>query len=110
MDIETEIFNIISSGGDAKSIAYEALGLAHKNKFEDAEAKMKEANETLTAAHNTQTKLIQAEINGENVDMSLLMVHAQDHLMAAISEMSLIEEMIKMSKRIFNLENISKEV
>lgn len=59
-----EIFNIISHGGDAKAIAYEALELAHQNKFQEAADKMKEANETLTKAHNTQTKLIQAEING----------------------------------------------
>src|SRR5699024_6674565 len=97
MNIETEIFNVISNGGDAKSIAYEALGIAQKGDFEKADLKMEEANETLTKAHNTQTKLIQAEINGEKIEMSLLMVHAQDHLMAAISEISLIEEMMRMS-------------
>lgn len=37
--------------------------------------------------------------------ISLLMVHAQDHLMTAISEISLIEQMIKMLKRIDALEN-----
>lgn len=104
MDIEMEIFNIISNGGDAKAIAYEALDLAHKRKFEEADQKMEVANKTLNKAHNTQTKLIQAEINGKNVQMSLLMVHAQDHLMAAISEISLIEQMIKMIKSIDVLE------
>src|SRR5699024_4507265 len=108
-NMEAEIFSTISNGGDAKAMAYEALQLAHSNKFKEAESKLKKANDTLTNAHNTKTKLIQAEINGEKVDMSLLMVHAQDHLMAAISEMSLIEEMITMSKRIFNLEKNSKK-
>ena len=36
--------------------------------------------------HKTQTRLIQDEINGEKVDTSLLMIHAQDHLMTALSE------------------------
>lgn len=103
--METEIFSIISHGGDAKSIAYEALELAHDSKFEDAEQKINEANDALTKAHNTQTRLIQDEINGKSVTMSLLMVHAQDHLMTSISEISLIEQMIKMLKRIYKLES-----
>ncbi|GAA0313861.1 PTS lactose/cellobiose transporter subunit IIA [Oceanobacillus sp. FSL W7-1293] len=104
MDMEKEIFEIISNGGDAKAIAYEALELAHENHFQQAEEKLKEADQTLNTAHNTQTRLIQAELNGEGAPMTLLMVHAQDHLMAAISEMSLIENMIKLLKRISELE------
>ncbi|MFD1413184.1 PTS lactose/cellobiose transporter subunit IIA [Oceanobacillus jeddahense] len=104
MDMEKEIFEIISNGGNAKAIAYEALELAHENDFQQAEEKLKEANQILNTAHNTQTKLIQAEINGEETPMTLLMVHAQDHLMAAISEITLIENMMKMLKKISELE------
>ncbi|MBA4603594.1 PTS lactose/cellobiose transporter subunit IIA [Thermoactinomyces mirandus] len=104
MDAEMEIFNIISNGGDAKAIAYEALELAHKGRFDQAGKKMEEANKILTKAHNTQTKLIQKEINGEKTEMSLLMVHAQDHLMSAISEISLIEQMIKILRRVVESE------
>lgn len=104
MNIETEIFHIISHGGDAKAIAYEALELAYNGDFDLANKKIEEANQTLTKAHNTQTRLIQAEINGDKVEMSLLMVHAQDHLMAAISEMSLIEQMIRILNRVDQLE------
>ncbi len=104
MKLETEIFNIISNGGDAKAFAYEALELAHNGRFEQAGNKMEEANKTLTKAHNTQTELIQKEINGEKTEMSLLMVHAQDHLMSAISEISLIEQMIKILRRVAETE------
>ena len=31
----------------------------------------------MAEAHKTQTRLIQDEINGEKVDTSLLMIHAQ---------------------------------
>lgn len=105
MGRETEIFTIISYGGDAKAIAYEALEIAQNGDFDLAKQKIKEANDKLTEAHNTQTKLIQAEINGEDMDMSLLMVHAQDHLMTSISEISLIEQMIKMEQKINILES-----
>ncbi|MYL57620.1 PTS lactose/cellobiose transporter subunit IIA [Virgibacillus halodenitrificans] len=105
METETAIFTIISYGGDAKAIAYEALESSYDGNFELAQEKLDEANSKLTEAHNTQTKLIQSEINGEKIEMSLLMVHAQDHLMTSISEISLIEKMIKMQKRIGILES-----
>ncbi|WP_263705531.1 PTS lactose/cellobiose transporter subunit IIA [Shouchella tritolerans] len=108
MNVEAEIFNMISNAGDAKAIAYEALKLAQNNDFHLANEKLETANKTLAKAHNTQTKLIQAEINGERVEQSLLMVHAQDHLMAAISEMSLIEQMIAILRRVAQLEERSE--
>lgn len=106
MNLESEIFSIISNGGDARAIAYEALQLAYEKKFDLSKEKMNEAQNTLNKAHNTQTKLIQAELNNEKIDMSLLLVHAQDHLMTAISEMSLIEQMIKILERIDKLEQM----
>lgn len=54
----------------------------------------------MAEAHKTQTRLIQDEINGEKVDTSLLMIHAQDHLMTALSEKSLIEKMIELYKKL----------
>ncbi|BBW97020.1 PTS lactose/cellobiose transporter subunit IIA [Geobacillus sp. FSL W8-0032] len=104
MNLEPEIFSIISNGGDARAIAYEALQLAYEKKFDLSKKKMCEAHNILNKAHNTQTKLIQAELNNEQIDMSLLLVHAQDHLMTAISEMSLIEQIIKILERINDLE------
>ncbi len=96
--MEQEIFEIISHGGDARNFAYEALKAARENLMEKSEELLNNAQEELDLAHNTQTKLIQAEINGEDFKMSLLMVHAQDQLMTAISEKSLIEQMVEMLK------------
>ncbi|HIX52315.1 MAG TPA: PTS lactose/cellobiose transporter subunit IIA, partial [Candidatus Lachnoclostridium stercoripullorum] len=38
------------------------------------------------------------EINGKHVPLSLLMVHAQDHLMNAMTVMDLCKEIIAMKK------------
>lgn len=99
--MEQEIFEIISHAGDARGYAYEALRVARNNNMEEAQELIDKAQEELDIAHNTQTKLIQNEINGEKNDMSLLMVHAQDQLMTAISEKGLISEMIEMLKIIY---------
>ncbi len=64
-NVEIEIFEIISNGGNAKAIAYEGLSKAHEGKFDEAEQLLKDAHEELNKAHNTQTRLIQAEMNGE---------------------------------------------
>ncbi|WP_040212583.1 PTS lactose/cellobiose transporter subunit IIA [Clostridium polynesiense] len=96
--LEAEIFEIISHGGDARGYAYEALKAAREGDAQAAEELLAKAQEELDIAHNTQTKLIQAEINGEDLKMTLLMVHAQDQLMTAISEKSLIEQMVAMCK------------
>ncbi|UII55336.1 PTS lactose/cellobiose transporter subunit IIA [Cytobacillus spongiae] len=103
-NIEMEIFEIISNGGNAKSTAYEALSKAHEGNFAEADQLVEAAHQDLNKAHKTQTQLIQAEINGDKFEKSLLMIHAQDHLMTSISEISLIEQMIKMLKRIDELE------
>ena len=97
---EMEIFEIISHGGNARGLAYEALQAAEEFDFEKAEDLIKQAAEELGLAHKTQTKLIQAELNGVAAEKTLLMIHAQDHLMTAISEQKLIEHMIRIIKKL----------
>ncbi|MEH6941112.1 PTS lactose/cellobiose transporter subunit IIA [Bacillus sp. JJ722] len=97
---ELDIFEIISHGGNARSLAYEALAAAEEFNFQEAENLIKQAEEELNLAHKTQTKLIQAEINGNKTEKSLLMIHAQDHLMTAISEQKLILHMIRIVKKL----------
>ncbi|MGH4051416.1 MAG: PTS lactose/cellobiose transporter subunit IIA [Clostridium sp.] len=99
-NMEEQIFELISHGGDAKGYAYEALTAAKENKMEKAEKLLNKSQKELDIAHTTQTKLIQAELNGEDLKISLLMIHAEDHLMAAISEKNLIKEMIDIIKLI----------
>lgn len=102
--MEDIIFSIISYGGDAKALSYEAIEASDEGDFEKAEDLLKEADESLKVAHNTQTQMLTDEINGNNKEVSLLMVHAQDHLMTAIEVRSLAERFIAINKRISRLE------
>ena len=102
--MELVVFEIVNSAGTAKGLAYEALSEAEKGNFEKAENLLKEADEALLSAHNVQTEIIQAEVNGKGITPSVLFVHSQDHLMTAIEAKTLIEGMIKMYKRIDKLE------
>lgn len=97
---EMEIFEIISHSGNARGLAFEALTAAEDYNFTQAEKLLKQCGEEMITAHKTQTKLIQAELNGVTSEKSLLMIHAQDHLMTAMSEQKLIEHMIRIIKKL----------
>lgn len=96
--MEENVFPIISLAGESKSLAYEALRLAKENKFEESKKKMEEADKLLLQSHQYQTDLITKEADGEKFVINLLFVHAQDHLMTAISEKNLINELIDILK------------
>nr|WP_263325117.1 PTS lactose/cellobiose transporter subunit IIA [Neobacillus sp. Marseille-Q6967] len=92
--LETVIFQIILHGGNGKSCAMEAIAAAKQGDFTTAREKLKEAGDALNEAHHIQTSLIQAEVRGEKTEISLLMVHAQDHLMNAITMKDLATEFV----------------
>lgn len=103
--MELAIFEIISNGGNAKALVYDAIRSSEDGKFEEAENLLKEADEFLRIAHLTQTRIIQQEASGQKNEVSMLFVHAQDHLMTAIEVRSLADRLIKMNKRLYTLEN-----
>ena len=92
--MEEIVMSLVGFGGEGRSYAFEALRFARKGDFPSADEAMKKCNEALLEAHHTQTDLIQNEINGVPTKISLLMVHAQDHLMTAMLAKELIEELI----------------
>ncbi len=98
MDVDEMVMNIIVNSGSARSFAIEALRAAKEGNFEEAEKLMSEADSTILESHESQTKMIQAEINGEKMDISLLVVHSQDHLMNAMTVIDLCKEMIDILK------------
>ncbi|WP_251032627.1 PTS lactose/cellobiose transporter subunit IIA [Mesobacillus foraminis] len=93
-NLEETIFQIILHGGNGKSSAMEAIAAAKAGDIEGAREKLQEAVNALNEAHHIQTSLIQSEIRGEKTEISLLMVHAQDHLMNAITMKDLAAEFV----------------
>lgn len=94
------IMGLIMHGGDAKSNAMSAIQAAKAGDFDEADKKLEEANEALTRAHQSQTELLTQEASGEPVELSLLLVHGQDHLMNAITFKDLAVEVIDLHKKL----------
>lgn len=101
--METIIFEIILHAGNARAEAYAALHAAQAGDFAAAENHLKQADAEIGIAHRTQADLIQQEAQGDRVTVSLLLVHAQGHLMTAMSEKNLIENMVEMHKTVKEL-------
>ena len=97
-ELESVVMNLIINAGEAKGFAYEALEKVNEGKYEEADELMKKANKALGVAHDSQTELLQKEATGEKTEISIFFVHAQDHLMTAISEKNLIEQIIDLRK------------
>jgi PTS system cellobiose-specific IIA component len=97
-ELEKIIMDIIINSGDAKAYSYEALTAANDRKYDEADELINKANEVLELAHNSQTSLLQKEAAGIKTEVSVLFVHAQDHLMTTISEKNMIEQIIELRK------------
>lgn len=93
-DLLEKVMGLIMHGGDARSKAMEAIHAAKAGNFDEAEEKLADTEEALTKAHKFQTNLLTREASGGSVELSLLMVHGQDHLMNAITVKDMAIEII----------------
>ena len=82
----------------------EAIELAKEGKFQEAREALTRADDSMVAAHETQTQLIRDEMSGESEGVSLLMVHAQEHLNLALVMRDVAEEFIQIHQRLMRLE------
>lgn len=93
-------FQIILYAGNARSSAMEAIAFAKEGKFAEAKEKLEESQKELSEAHHFQTQLIQAEARGEGVDVNVILVHSQDHLMNAMVVKDLAAEFVDLYEKL----------
>lgn len=96
---EEFLLEIIVNSGEAKSLAFEAIKAAKGNDLIKAEQKLEEAKQVQLKAHHAQTELLVHEANGEKAEFSMLLVHAQDHLMNCITFVDLAKEVVEVYRR-----------
>lgn len=100
---------LIANGGNAKSLAFEAIRLAKKGDIEGAREKLKESDKSLLEAHNSQTGMLTKEAQGDHMHVTLLVVHSQDHLMNAITFRDLAGEMVDLYEKLYKSGSLKKE-
>ena len=85
-DLEEVVMGLIINSGQARSLAYGALKQAKQGDF--------------AAAHRVQTQLIESDEGEGKMKVSLVLVHAQDHLMTSMLARELVAELIELHEKV----------
>lgn len=99
-EIQAISFQLVAHVGEASGHFTDALGFARKGDFEAADDSIAQGDAALVEAHKTQTDLLQGEVRGDETEFSLLLVHAQDHLMTTILYERVVKELIEVYKEL----------
>ena len=90
---------IIANAGDSRSCSMAAMECAKSGDFEEANNLLKEATEALHRAHVEHTQLLAEDAKGENIEVTLLLVHASNHLSVAEVSLDFVREIIALYER-----------
>ncbi|MEG0166033.1 PTS lactose/cellobiose transporter subunit IIA [Anaerorhabdus sp.] len=85
---------LIMHAGNARSLAMEAIQAAKAGQIEQADELIAKSDEALLEAHQVQTNLLVKEARGEKLEIGILLIHSQDHLMTSITVKDLAKEFI----------------
>lgn len=96
---EDAVMEIIINAGQSRSLCFEALHAARQGEMEEARNLLREADGYARQAHHMQTWLIEQDAGDARQPMTLIMVHAQDHLMNSLLARELSEEIIHLYQR-----------
>ena len=99
MDEKTveQSMQLILHAGNGRSMVIEAVrDLLRTGDVSGARAKIKEAGHEIGEAHDIQTAMISAECDGQPVEKSILLIHAQDHFMTALAVRDMAQLMVDM--------------
>ncbi len=105
-EILEKITNGITIAGNAKNIGKEAIMYANGGEFDKARIAYGEAIELFLKVHDSHFDFIQLEAKGMPVDLSLLLIHMEDHLMATSSFLDTIQDQISLVERVAHLEKL----
>ncbi len=98
-EMQTVAFQMIATVGTAKSMYIEALQMAKKGEFDQADEMYKEADEIYSEAHSLHFDLVQKEAAGEELPFSLMLMHAEDQMLNTETIKLLIDEIIQLHKK-----------
>ena len=97
-NINLASMNMILSAGNARELYNQSMDCVENGDFTEGERLR--AEQEITEAHKLQTRLLQEAIEEEHPTITVLMVHAQDTIMAVDSEIRLIRRLQKLYRNL----------
>ncbi|WP_297280875.1 PTS lactose/cellobiose transporter subunit IIA [uncultured Anaerococcus sp.] len=92
-------FEIVAYSGDARSSLLEARNCAKRGEWDRIDSLIQSAQENINEAHNKQTEMLTLDARGEDLDIGIIMIHAQDHLMTTMLLKDIIYDLIEIYKK-----------
>lgn len=96
---------LIAHAGNSKSSSMEAIELARAGYISEADIKINDAYEELVVAQRLQTKLLKKSSKVDDFYPNMLLVHAQDHLNAAQTQLEMSKEIINLHEQVQEIKN-----
>lgn len=100
MDYENLAVQLIVYSGNARSQAMSAITEAKNGDLTKAWDLIRQSEEAMTEAHNFQTEALQASLEHPEHGINMLMAHAQDHLMNALTIQALAREFLALYEKL----------
>ncbi|WP_339180002.1 PTS lactose/cellobiose transporter subunit IIA [Oceanobacillus sp. FSL W7-1293] len=98
-ETEAVSFGLILHSGNARSHGMEAISFAKSGDWEKARESIELGKEELLLAQKTHTDMIQKEAGGDKTEMSLLLMHSEDHFIMGQLTIDLANEVMDIYKK-----------
>ncbi|MGN1399892.1 MAG: PTS lactose/cellobiose transporter subunit IIA [Bacillus sp. (in: firmicutes)] len=91
-------FQLILHSGNARGKVLQALRAYREGNEEEADELIIQAEQDLGVAHDVHFQMVQKEASGKQTAFSLLLMHAEDHLMSTLTMKELVKELLEVFK------------
>ena len=107
-DINSVAMEVILYAGNGREKIDNALAKIAEKDLKTADCLLKEAEEDIVRAHTAQTGIIQRQASGEDMEYSLLFIHAQDTIMTINTELRMAQKMLPIVKMLMSQDGGNK--
>ncbi|MDR1991634.1 MAG: PTS lactose/cellobiose transporter subunit IIA [Mycoplasmataceae bacterium] len=94
IDFEKVSFKVIAASGEAKSKAMEAIQFAKAKQFLEAKKSLEQAEQFMIDAEREHMEVVQAEANGDKLQLTALFMHAEDQMLTTQTLMLVSKEFV----------------
>ena len=100
---EELVMELLINAGQARSDAMEAIRCAGQKDWQGATKLMASSESACLQAHKIQTALISQDEGCGKIEVNLILIHAQDHLMNAILMKDMANSIIKLNQKVASM-------
>ncbi len=98
--VEQSMQLILHSGVGRSTVIEAVRDMLKDGNVQAAKDKIAEAGKEIGEAHDIQTAMMSAECDGQPVEKSILLIHAQDHFMSSLAVRDMAQLMVEMYEQV----------